>query len=179
MYIVNQGPAYTHPVTVNAEPTPAYDEGYGYRRAPRFYGGHGYRMHRHWGYRAGYGRTASATAIVSVMATASACSATATARLCPAGSACVIWAACVSIGGMHRGPRHSIGGMHRARITRWRNRMHMMDRTPGVVHAEEAVRLVSFENASRRALARRFAFQRCDAAPRPPRKARPLRRSTR
>ena len=54
MYVVNQGPAYTHPV-VNAEPTPAYDEGYGYRRAPRYYGDGGYRIRRHWGYRHGYG----------------------------------------------------------------------------------------------------------------------------
>lgn len=55
MYTVNQGPAYTAPV-VEAEPTPEVDYSYGYRRAPRFYGGYGYRMHRHWGHRGGYGR---------------------------------------------------------------------------------------------------------------------------
>ena len=56
MYIVNQGPAYTAPVGINAEPTPEVDYGYSFRRAPRYYGGYGYRTHRHWGYRAGYGR---------------------------------------------------------------------------------------------------------------------------
>ena len=52
MYVVNQGPAYTHPV-VNAEPTPAYDEGYGYRRSYG-YRGYGYRARIGYGYR-GYG----------------------------------------------------------------------------------------------------------------------------
>jgi hypothetical protein len=56
MYVVNQGPAYTAPVVVNAEPTPEVDYGYSYRRAPRYYSGYGYRTHRHWGDRAGYGR---------------------------------------------------------------------------------------------------------------------------
>lgn len=51
MYVVNQGPAYAAPVGVNAEPTPEVDYGYGYHRTPRFYGGYGYRMHRHWGHR--------------------------------------------------------------------------------------------------------------------------------
>ncbi len=45
MYAVNQGPTFTDPV-VNAEPTPAYDEGYGYRRS---YGYRGYGLR-------GYGR---------------------------------------------------------------------------------------------------------------------------
>ena len=56
MYAVNQGPAYTDPV-VNAEPTPAYDEGYGYRRSYG-YRGYGYRArigYRGYGLR-GYGR---------------------------------------------------------------------------------------------------------------------------
>jgi len=56
MYVVNQGPTFTNPVGINAEPTPEVDYGYSYRRAPRYYGGYGYRTHRHWGYRGGYGR---------------------------------------------------------------------------------------------------------------------------
>jgi len=52
MYAVNQGPTYTDPV-VNAEPTPAYDEGYGYRRSYG-YRGYGYRARIGYGYR-GYG----------------------------------------------------------------------------------------------------------------------------
>lgn len=63
MYVVNQGPAFTAPVTIAAEPTPSYS--YGYRRAYPSYYGAGIRWHkRHWhrgyGYRAhgprfGYG----------------------------------------------------------------------------------------------------------------------------
>jgi len=65
MYVVNQGPAFTDPVTLGAEPTPAPFYGYGYRRAYPSYYGAGLRWHkRHWhrgyGYRApgprfGYG----------------------------------------------------------------------------------------------------------------------------
>ena len=53
MYVVNQGPAYTHPVTIAADPTPSY--GYGYRRAYPYYADGGVRWHRrHWHHR-GYG----------------------------------------------------------------------------------------------------------------------------
>jgi hypothetical protein len=52
MFVVNQGPAFTAPVTIAAEPTPAYD--YGYRRSyPSYYGG-GVRWHRHWKHRWGH-----------------------------------------------------------------------------------------------------------------------------
>jgi hypothetical protein len=59
MYAVNQGPAFTDPV-INAEPTPAYDEGYGYRRSYG-YRGYGARIgYRGYGLRGyglrGYGR---------------------------------------------------------------------------------------------------------------------------
>jgi hypothetical protein len=52
MYVVNQGPAYTEPVTIAAEPTPAYE--YGYRRSYPYYAGGGVRWHRHWKHRWGY-----------------------------------------------------------------------------------------------------------------------------
>jgi hypothetical protein len=51
MYVVNQGPAYTEPVTIGAEPTPGYS--YGYRRAYPYYAG-GVRWHRHWKHRWGH-----------------------------------------------------------------------------------------------------------------------------
>jgi hypothetical protein len=52
MYVVNQGPAYTAPVPIEAEETPAYEPAY--RRAyPYYSGGHMRWRHRHW-YR-GYG----------------------------------------------------------------------------------------------------------------------------
>lgn len=51
MYVVNQGPSYAAPVTIDAEPTPAYEEGY---RAYPYYGSSGFRWHRrHW--HRGYG----------------------------------------------------------------------------------------------------------------------------
>ena len=51
-YTVNQGPAYTAPVTNYAEPTPAYEGGYG--RAYPYYGEGRVRWHRrHW--HRGYG----------------------------------------------------------------------------------------------------------------------------
>lgn len=61
MYIVNQGPAYTLPVPIAAEPTPAYSYPYvghshRYYGAERYYGDVYPRMHRrhhHW--RASYG----------------------------------------------------------------------------------------------------------------------------
>jgi hypothetical protein len=49
MYVVNQGPAYAAPVTIEAEPTPAYEGGY--RRAYPYYAGGGTRWHRHRWYR--------------------------------------------------------------------------------------------------------------------------------
>ncbi len=61
MYVVNQGPAFTEPVGINAEPTPAPQVSYGYGNDYPWYGagyrrygayGYGYRG----GYRAGYRR---------------------------------------------------------------------------------------------------------------------------
>jgi hypothetical protein len=50
MYVVNQGPAYNAAVTLDAEPTPAYEGGYG--RAYPYYSGGGMRWHRrHWHHR--------------------------------------------------------------------------------------------------------------------------------
>jgi hypothetical protein len=64
MYVVNQGPSFTEPVTVAADPTPAYEGGYrraypyygaGYRRAAPYYAGGGVRWHRHhWKHRVGH-----------------------------------------------------------------------------------------------------------------------------
>ena len=59
MYVVNQGPAYTAPVSVTAEPTASYRYIYGgYRRPYPSYSDGGVRWHRrHWhrgyGYRHG------------------------------------------------------------------------------------------------------------------------------
>jgi hypothetical protein len=60
MYVVNQGPTYGAPVTLDPEPVPAYEGGY--RRAYPYYAGGGVRWHRHWkrgwghdGYRARFG----------------------------------------------------------------------------------------------------------------------------
>jgi hypothetical protein len=52
MYVVNQGPTFTDPVTLDAEPTPAYEGGY--RRAYPWYSRGGMRWNRGYGYR-GYG----------------------------------------------------------------------------------------------------------------------------
>jgi hypothetical protein len=50
MYVVNQGPTYTHPVTIAADPTPSYE--YGHRRAYPYYGDGRMRWHRrHWHHR--------------------------------------------------------------------------------------------------------------------------------
>ena len=47
MYVVNQGPTYAAPVTIEAEPTPAYEPGY--RRAYPYIGDRGVGWHRrHW-----------------------------------------------------------------------------------------------------------------------------------
>ena len=119
MYAVNQGPAYTEPV-VNAEPTPAYDEGYRYRRAPRYYGDGGYRIRRHWGYRHGYGHRFGMKRY----------------RYGAVGYGRYSMRHPIAgPGSVFRGPRHTIrhGGMHRAHHPMG-NRMHMMHRTPGVVH---------------------------------------------
>ena len=48
MYVVNQGPTYTAPVTLTAEPTPFYGYKCGYRRA---YSHHRRHWHRGCGYR--------------------------------------------------------------------------------------------------------------------------------
>lgn len=47
MYVVNQGPAYTAPVPIDAEPTPAYEDSY---RAYPYYGAGGVRWHRGYGH---------------------------------------------------------------------------------------------------------------------------------
>jgi len=57
MYVVNQGPTFTEPVGINAEPTPAPQVSYGYGNDYPWYGAgyrgaYGYR----YGYRGGYGR---------------------------------------------------------------------------------------------------------------------------
>jgi len=53
MYVVNQGPAFTEPVGINAEPTPAPQVSYGYGNDYPWYGA-GYRRYgyRGYGYRA-------------------------------------------------------------------------------------------------------------------------------
>lgn len=53
MYIVNQGPAYTEPVGINAEPTPAPQVSYGYGNDYPWYGT-SYRRYGAYGYRYGY-----------------------------------------------------------------------------------------------------------------------------
>lgn len=56
VYVVNPWPvAYTYPV-VPVGVTAVYYEDYSYHRAPQYYGGHGYRTHRHWHHRHHYGR---------------------------------------------------------------------------------------------------------------------------
>ena len=130
MYAVNQGPAYTDPV-VNAEPTPAYDEGYGYRRAPRYYGDGGYRIRRHWGYRHGYGQRFGYGHRFGMKRY----------RYGAAGYGRYSMRHPIAgPGSVFRGPRHSIrhGGMHRAHH-QMGNRMHMMHRTPGTHRAPGVV----------------------------------------
>jgi hypothetical protein len=117
MYVVNQGPSYTAPVTINAEPTPAYPayEGYGYRRSapyeadgPRWhrrhwnrgygarhyggrYGYHGYRHRRFGIHRYRYGAVVPGMRHLGIHRG--------------------MRHPMVGPGGIHRGPRHA-GGMH-------------------------------------------------------------------
>jgi hypothetical protein len=114
MYVVNQRPAYTAPVTIGAEEEPAYEPSY--RRAYSYYGEGGLRWrHRHWhrGYgMRGYGYRAGWRARHMVG---------------PGG----IWR-----GGMHRmhGPRMGMYAPRHMQMPRMHmNRMHM-NRMPGVVH---------------------------------------------
>jgi hypothetical protein len=59
MYVVNQGPAYTLPVPIAAEPTPAYSYPYvgattSYYGAEPYYGYPRWHRHHHWARRYGY-----------------------------------------------------------------------------------------------------------------------------
>jgi len=121
MYVVNQGPAYTAPVTLEAEPTPAYEDGY--QRAYPYYGAGGMRWHRrHWqrsygyrhhhhGYRYGMGYRYGGHAMFG-----------------PGSS---------YRGGMNRmhGPRFAHGPRPRFDMPHRAERMHMM-RGPGMVHPQ-------------------------------------------
>ena len=123
MYVVNQGPTYNAPVTIDAEQEPSY----GYRRAYPYYGaGGGIRWHRrHWhrgyghrgfGYRHGYrhhgyrygGRFSMRHPIVG-----------------PGGIYRGPRHPIIGPRGIYRGPRHAVGG-----------RMHIM-RAPGFVHPKK------------------------------------------
>jgi hypothetical protein len=128
MYVVNQGPTFTEPVTLDAEPTPAYEGGYrraypwysrGGLRWNRGYGyrGHGYRSHGHrFGYRHhGYRYGAVAPGFRHGMR---------------------LRHPMVGPRGIYRGPRHSMiapRGMHRMHM-KMHGPRHGGGMRPGVVH---------------------------------------------
>lgn len=131
MYVVNQGPTYGAAVTIDAEPTPAYE---GYDRAYPYYGADGMRWHRrHWhnrhhGYGYGYGYRHHGYR---------------SGAFAPGYRQS--WRprhAMVGPGGMYRGgmqrmhgPRFAYGPRPRFDMPHRAQRMHMM-REPGVVHPQ-------------------------------------------